>query len=302
MTKILYIAGYGRSGSTVLNIILGNHSSITSVGELSFLPEDWTNHHRVCSCGAPYHTCEFWKDLYLDQPPNPELIQLLRKMEKLSFVPRILLGLVKHKDSQAYRAYQEKLFDYAASRAKSAVVVDSSKSARDTVGRFLALRRLARQDVYVLHLGRNGLATMESLLVTGSNWAIEGHVQTSKWAGLRAAFGWVGANVWTALLGRMLGPRRYLVLRYEDFLADPSEALRALSRLCGFEAEELIERINRDEWFSTGHLIGGNRVRFQGKIRLEKHSQRRYGDRLKPWHRFLFAIAGGGLNRYYGYE
>ena len=74
MTKILYIAGYGRSGSTVLNIILGNHSSITSVGELSFLPEDWTNHHRVCSCGAPYHTCEFWKDLYLDQPPNPELL------------------------------------------------------------------------------------------------------------------------------------------------------------------------------------------------------------------------------------
>ena len=36
--KVVYIMGLWRSGSTLLDIVLGNHQSIESVGELRNLP------------------------------------------------------------------------------------------------------------------------------------------------------------------------------------------------------------------------------------------------------------------------
>ena len=33
--KIIYVAGYGRSGSTLIDIVLSNSSNITTVGEIS---------------------------------------------------------------------------------------------------------------------------------------------------------------------------------------------------------------------------------------------------------------------------
>jgi hypothetical protein len=184
MTKVLYIAGYGRSGSTVLDVILGNHSHFVGIGEVSFLLDDWGNSSRLCACGAPYSECQFWKGLFPNQFPPSELAQTVRKIEKLSSVPRLLLGLIKHEDREVYHAYHERLFRYVTSSSQRSIVVDSSKSARAAVGRFLALTRTARQDVYVLHLVRNGLATMESLLVRGRNWALEGHVAPPKWPGV----------------------------------------------------------------------------------------------------------------------
>ena len=301
MTKVLYIAGYGRSGSTVLSIILGNHREVINVGELSLLLNDLANHDRQCSCRVPYRECDFWKDLILDQPPAPELTQLVRKVERLSFLPRLLLGMVTNKDRLIYRVYQEKLFKYIVSRSGSSIVVDASKSARGTVGRFLALIRLAGEDVYVLHLVRNGLAAMESTVITGSNWAIEGYTEPRKWPVLRTPLGWVSANAWASGIGLLLGPQRYMLLLFEDFLADPATALRKVGQFLDLDTEDLIKRIDRNDYFQVGHIVGGNRVRLQGDIRLERGSKHRYGDRLKPNQRLIFTLLGGWLNHWYGY-
>jgi Sulfotransferase family len=301
LAKILYIAGYGRSGSTLLDIVLGNHPENVGVGEVSFLLNEWANRRRRCSCGVPYEECEFWKDLFLDSPPTPELTQLVRKLEALSFIPRLLLGLVTNGDREIYREYQTRLFDYITNQSKQKLVIDSSKSARGTAGRVLALSRLAGQDVYVVHLVRNGLATMESLLITGRNWAIEGHMHPAKWLALRASLGWVFANVWASLIGRLLGPGRCIRLRYEDFVSDPATSTREIAQLCGFDAERLVKRINDGDYFPVGHRVGGNRVRLQGAVKIERKHKQPCGDLLKLNHRLLFALMGGWLHRHYGY-
>jgi hypothetical protein len=301
MSKILYIAGYGRSGSTLLDILLGNHSEITGVGEGTYLLDDYARSTRNCSCGTPYGECTFWKDLFPYGCPTSELAQLVRKVEKLSFAPRLLLGLITQKDRDRYRAYQARLFGHVISRTGKPIVVDSSKSARKTAGRFLALSRLAGQDVYVVHLVRNGLATMESLTVTGSNWALEGCTQAPKWPGLRSALGWVSTNVWTSLLGRFLSEHRYMLLFYEDLVADPATALQKIGQFCGFDPLELIARINRNDDFQVGHRVGGNRVRLQSKIKFLRGSNQYYGDTLKLSHRLVFGFTGEWLNRCYGY-
>jgi hypothetical protein len=301
MSKILYIAGYGRSGSTVLDITLGNHAVITGVGEVTQLLDDYAGTNRKCSCGLPYRECSFWRDFFPNGLPAAELIQLVRKLERLSFVPRLLLGWVAKKDREAYRAYHRKLFSHVVSRTGKTMVVDSSKSARKAAARFLALSRLAGEDVYVIHLVRNGLATMESLTVTGSNWALEGCTQASKWPGLRSALGWVSTNLWTSLLGRVLPEHRYILIFYEDLVANPATALKKIGQFCGFDPLELIARIDRNDDFEVGHRVGGNRVRLQSKIKFLRGGNPYCGDTLKLSHRLVFGFTGEWLNRCYRY-
>jgi hypothetical protein len=55
-----YIAGPGRSGSTLLDITLGQADGFVSVGELRNIwargfGEDWP-----CGCGLPVRRCPFW--------------------------------------------------------------------------------------------------------------------------------------------------------------------------------------------------------------------------------------------------
>src|SRR5512139_803541 len=62
--RVVYIAGVGRSGSTVLDSVLGNHPLIQSVGELSRLANDAWIQNFYCSCGKRSKECPFWVEVY----------------------------------------------------------------------------------------------------------------------------------------------------------------------------------------------------------------------------------------------
>ncbi len=83
--KVLYITGAGRSGSTILDIVLGNHPDIESTGELSNLVRNgWIGGESlkgierkrvrvpICTCGRrtdipdvedAAEACPFWSSV-----------------------------------------------------------------------------------------------------------------------------------------------------------------------------------------------------------------------------------------------
>jgi Sulfotransferase family len=227
---------------------------------------------------------------------------MVRAVERASFLPRVWLGRVSGKVREAYRASQEQVFGHALARSGAAIVVDSSKSARLTVGRSFALKRLAGNDVYFLHLVRDGWATLGSRVVTGSNWALEGYAREPRLPTLRAVVGWVWSNCCASMMRRAFGSERYLLLRYEDFLSDPAASLRKIGELVGVDTSVLIERVERGVAFDVGHVVGGNRVRFQKAITLRRQEETSKEQRLTRRQRLLFSILGGWLNRRYGYS
>lgn len=291
---IIYIAGAGRSGSTMVDIVLGNHPQIVSTGEVSFLINQWTDATRRCGCGRHYAQCPFWGELF-PQGADPRLARLVRQVEYLWYLPRLLAGRVPPDVRRPYRAYHERLFDYIVARSGKSMIVDSSKTVPTTVGRFLALARLGGQRVYVVHLVRSGLDTMGSRLASVAG--PRGRRVTSGVA-LRVAVSWVRANLLAAWLGQSIGPGRYLRLRYEDFLSDPATAVEAIGRLVGFDAAALVARVRADGEFTVGHLAQGNRIRMQSRIRIVRHPDRRA---LDPSARRIFAAVGGWLHLRYGY-
>ncbi len=60
--KVLYIAGYGRSGSTLLGNILGQIDGFFFVSEIHNI---WTHiaEDRLCACGQTISRCPVWSEI-----------------------------------------------------------------------------------------------------------------------------------------------------------------------------------------------------------------------------------------------
>lgn len=55
---VVFIASAGHSGSTLLDLLLANHSSISSAGEMNRLSLHAPD--RVCACGSTVTDCAYW--------------------------------------------------------------------------------------------------------------------------------------------------------------------------------------------------------------------------------------------------
>lgn len=305
MEKVLYIAGYGRSGSTVLDVILGNHPDVVSVGELTYLVDDWNASGRRCACGASYPDCRFWGGLSGVASLSEETAQTVRTVERRRATVPVLLDAVSERVKEKYRRFQRGLFSYLSETTGASIMVDSSKSAGDAALRFYALSQIAGLDVYVLHLVRDGRATLASCVQKGSNWALEGHAEQPRIPGLRAVAGWTLANLWVlGLSNKYLRPNRYLRVRFEDLTAHPTSTLERIGDYVGIDVEELVGRAVNGRSFDVGHNVGGNRIRHEQSIRLHhrKASDREPWSHLSAHHRCAFAICGQWLNWKLGYS
>src|SRR5450432_3375221 len=59
--KVLFLAGKGRSGGTLLASLLGQIPGFFNAGELNRLWDSGLEHNRRCGCGRPIQECEAWK-------------------------------------------------------------------------------------------------------------------------------------------------------------------------------------------------------------------------------------------------
>ena len=63
---LIYVSGYGRSGSTAVEIMLASHFEVLALGELE---RSWSPTHArpMCSCGDSVEDCAIWSSPHLLQ-------------------------------------------------------------------------------------------------------------------------------------------------------------------------------------------------------------------------------------------
>ena len=61
--RILYVSGAGRSGSTLLELMLGQINGFTAAGELRHFWERGVLKNQLCSCGRHFDDCSFWQEV-----------------------------------------------------------------------------------------------------------------------------------------------------------------------------------------------------------------------------------------------
>ncbi len=63
MVKVIAIAGWDRSGSTILAEVLGSADGVVSVGEVNNLWQRGILDNHLCGCGEPFAQCAMWSEV-----------------------------------------------------------------------------------------------------------------------------------------------------------------------------------------------------------------------------------------------
>ena len=200
LTRLVYIGGYGHSGSTLLEYLMAGSPDVLACGEVvSCLRE---RKKKNCTCGRTAPACPLWGFFYSsNRPPIKTYAELLRT-------------LIQRVEGQ-----------YSA-------IVDSSKTAWGALSKPFHLRKKFGSDFMLIHLVRQPAAVCWSVLKKKDR---RGKRQGRRsYHALRCGLtvlAWSVANLSCDLFG-WIYPRQYVRVRYEDLVRSPTETLPMLFESC----------------------------------------------------------------------
>lgn len=274
-TRVLFIGGWGRSGSTLLDRLLGHAEGTVSVGEMRDVWQRGVIENRLCGCGEPFLDCPVWSKVGhvafggwqgLDVT---RLVELRNTVDRPWFVPFLLLpALMPHglrADVQEYADAVARLYAAIDEVSGGRVVIDSSK-----IPSYSLILRLAGVEQVVVHLVRDSRGVVHS-------WRKEvQRTDATSGADLMHRYGVVPASLRYLFyngLTQALGLRGlpYLRLRYEDLVREPLQALEDVADFAGLELGAAL-RTDLEQHRTTlrpSHTVDGNPMRMQvGSTRI----------------------------------
>jgi len=288
--KVLYVAGLGRSGSTILANALGQVEGFFSGGELNFIWKHTLIENRLCGCGRPARECPFWGPVF-EEEFGGQSIALAREMMRLQYsgartrhIPMMLTEGGRRKIRSRLGEFlgnTGRLYQAIQSVSGSRVIVDTSKE--PAYG--YALGMVPGIDLRVLHLVRDPRAAAYS-------WAKKKRQPDSterefmhRKTPAQSAVLWDAWNTAIEALWRRM-PARYLRLRYEDFIADPRRSFEEILSLTDEKDAELPLVGERDVKLGISHTVSGNPNRFDtGTVELRQ--DRAWQEQMKSRDRAL---------------
>ena len=268
--KVIYIAGYGRSGTTLLDIALGQQPGVFAAGELTALARHVWKEREYCACGQQADECGFWSrvvETWLKgrQPDAMDAHgRCLAKSEWLIDPTRLLWRFGASKTGRAYRNETLKLLQAISNTSESSIIVDSSK----LPGRASALMSIKDIEVYIVHMVRDG---------RGVGWSMTKPYQRSVENGIQkelkpkplwyTAARWLVVNLGVEMLRARLSRKRSIRVRYEDFVADPTGTVNSIMELVG---QSYVVPDHGSEVMKPDHQIAGSRHRMKDEISISK--------------------------------
>ncbi|MBA2529381.1 MAG: sulfotransferase [Euzebyales bacterium] len=302
--RILYVAGSGRSGSTLLGRMLGQTGGCTSVGELVRIWKRGAQRRVACSCGEPFRRCPLWAAVGeaafggWDTLDARELVALQRSVDRARYVPFMLLPAAGRGYRQRLSRYTDvlrRLYTAVADVTGADVVVDVSKRAST----LFLLTRVPGVDLRVVHLVRDSRGVAYSWTKSVAKPEATGPARyVGRFHPGVTAVRYLLDNlaVW---LGAVIGVPT-VFLRYEDLVAAPRDELSRLLRFAGARSDELEFLARGAVQLAASHSVGGNPRRSeQGQVLLDRDDEWR--TRLPRRHRLLVTAVTLPLLGAYGY-
>lgn len=266
MTKIAVIAGWERSGSTIIANALGSADGVQSVGEINNLWERGFGSDLLCSCERPFSECEEWS-VVAEKAFGSDRQEVARQAAEATadlgntwLVRRRLpvLGRWEGGKDADYIGLLKRLYDSVAEHSRARVLVDASKIPWHAA----SVTGVPGFEVYVLHVVRDprGVAHSHRKKVRydtddAKSLYMDRHGVTF------SSLAWVYRNRLTeSEWGRS---PRYMRLRYEDFIADPAGTLSDFFRFVGEPDLRVPFTDDGALLLAPAHNISGNPSRFQ---------------------------------------
>lgn len=272
--KVVYIAGAGRSGSTVLGNILGQVEGFETLGELRLiwdrgLVENWT-----CGCGSPFRDCGLWRAVLdkafggMDRLNAGRIVQLRESCTRTQHIPSMLLLGRKRLLAGSWIEFVdhvERLYRAIYSCSGGQVIVDTSKSPQ--YGFLLGM--IPGIDLYVVHLVRDSRAVAFSWRRKTARSDVESRDWLPEYGPLITSVRWVVRNLLAEILLRRK-PAHYLAMRYSGFVKSPRESVQSILDLVGESGQEFSFVGEHQVNLKPTHTVSGNPARMRtGLVKLQ---------------------------------
>jgi hypothetical protein len=276
---VLYVGGIGRSGSTLIERLIGQLPGVCPVGELIHLWERGITEGERCGCGTPFRECPFWQRVGAvafgswDEVNVGRVAALRAQVDRNRFIPALARREVRpglREVLEEYTTYYARLYAAITEVSGCAIVVDSSK--HPSLAHCLRWRDDI--DLKVLHLVRDSRAVAYSWSKQVRRPDTDQESYMTRYSPAVAAGQWVTQNTAFHLLSRLGCPTTRV--RYEEFIAAPDQALRAIAEFAGLEVTGGYPFLSVDgascfAHLDTTHSVSGNPMRFAtGQVKLSR--------------------------------
>jgi LPS sulfotransferase NodH len=294
--RVVFILGYTRSGSTLLEQLLSMAPSTVAVGELAYLWEQSVRNNSYCGCGSKWTNCSFWKSILRDVP-LPDF-QKERSPDTRQFWAffKDLIRKGHSLDNQHYKRFLKQIESiYLAINKQTgcSVIIDSSK--RPFFG--LAVSRTQGVRVTFIHLVRDSRGCAFSWKKAKARVELGENAFMPELPALRSAVAWVGNNLQAEILRR--GRCQNIFLRYEDLVTDPTYQVNKILDYIGLPS------ISPDEngifHIPRAHGVWGNPGRWSSMNTIKVTEDKRWVSQLPNLDFAVTTLISAPLLKRYGY-
>jgi hypothetical protein len=186
----------------------------------------------------------------------------------------------------------------ASVQAQARTVVDSTKLL--SRGLVYLMMRDPQIRVRYIHLVRDGIRHLDSRIARRNPGSEEPSPPRSiLWTEIVGTLDWMYQNIVASILGVALKDR-YLRVRYEDFVARPTETMERIGSFLGLDVARVEERLVTGQGLEPGHIIAGNRMKFQPALHQESATRNGVDKRARGF--LFFRFVAGWLQILYGYH
>jgi hypothetical protein len=307
MITVLYIGGLGRSGSTLLDRMLGQLPGFFSAGEIRDLWQRGIRENRLCGCGQPFAECPFWsavgREAYggWDQIDVDEVIALKEHVDRHSRMPLLISPRMWPPFDRRLQRFVEILAPLYSSIHQvggTRAIVDSSKAPSTAY----LLRHVPGLDLRAVHLVRDSRGVAFSWTKQVQRPDVLGKVvYMHRYSPFRMGMRWVTRNLQMERIAKHGVPRSFV--RYETLVEQPRrEMTRVLSELDqDFRQGDLDFISDGVVTLGTNHTVMGNPLRMtSGPMALKLDDQWRTA--MDPRQRSMVTLLTRRFLRRYGYR
>jgi hypothetical protein len=301
--KVLFILGHGRSGSTLLDRMLGQLDGFFSMGELKWIWRRVVEEEVLCGCGTPFRSCPTWSAVFRQAFGGMENVS--SRLVKLNFslfgrrqLPLLIFpGLSRRysEDLEYYTQAVRKVCLAAQDVSGCRLLIDSSKFTHDCV----VLSRIPEIDLHVVHLVRDSRAVSYSWLRKKVRPEINSRTETMLMHSVRkSSFRWLWDNFLAHALQGFY--KQYTRVYYEDFIDDPEGTILRICEKIGEPISSLDFLRGQIAQLGATHTVAGNPNRFDlGSVQIKPDME--WVEKMSRRDKAVTVAITWPLLMYYGY-
>ena len=301
---MLYVGGWGRSGSTLLERVLAEADATVALGEVVHLWERALRADELCACGQPFSQCPQWTEIgrrafggwhRVDVDRMAFLADAVDRQRRMPHSARRRPPAAFRALAVEYADHFRRIYSAAAEITGARVVIDSSKE----IPTALALSHLDDLDLRLLHIVRDARGVAHSWSKVVERPESRDGDAMPRFSPARSTVFWLSGNLTVqAVRHRGVPVAR---IRYEDLVADAASCVEQAWNELGLPGRAAVPMTSTTSIdLTTSHSVAGNPMRFRtGPTDLRRDDEWRTA--LAPRDRRVVTAMSWPVLRAFGY-